>query len=313
MRTPSEALYVGPLLIDSTRNLLLTADGKQVALRARSFALLRLLVENAGAVLTRETILATLWPNTHVVDDSITQCIHEIRHILGSERRHLLRTVPRRGYLIEADNIIRATSARSVDTPASQSVALSVLVQPFTSRDGSRANERLAAHITADMVTDLLTCLNGWASVPATILLGRRSDTGGEQPGGCATDYHLQGTLHRAQGVFLNLQLIHCQTRRCVWASRLGPCGAYDHAASFAGLVATALLRDAGQHIDAMPAASFGVRKRAPHALPPGFQGGAAGRAPPVNSPDTSCTSTFLAIKEYGTGPPVRRRQNGSE
>ena len=81
---------------------MLAENGAEIPLRAKSFALLRLMVENAGLLLARATIMETLWPNIHVTDDNITQCIHEIRDALGRKSSHLLRTVRRRGYIFNA-------------------------------------------------------------------------------------------------------------------------------------------------------------------------------------------------------------------
>src|SRR5262249_43534266 len=46
--------------------------------------------------------MAAVWPNVHVVDASLFQCIREIRRALGDERRELLRMIARRGYVLEA-------------------------------------------------------------------------------------------------------------------------------------------------------------------------------------------------------------------
>ena len=61
------------------------------------------LVENAGRLLDRDTIMQAVWPDVFVTDDSITQCVRDIRRALGDEAQRLLRTVPRRGYLFAAE------------------------------------------------------------------------------------------------------------------------------------------------------------------------------------------------------------------
>ena len=72
-------------------------------LRPKSLALLRLLVEYAGRVLDRDAIMAAVWPDVVVTDKSITQCIRDIRRALGDEAQQLLKTVPKRGYLLAAE------------------------------------------------------------------------------------------------------------------------------------------------------------------------------------------------------------------
>jgi class 3 adenylate cyclase/predicted ATPase len=89
--------------LDLHQGALLTAKGTELPLRPKSFALLQLFVENAGRLLDRDTIMRAIWPDVFVTDDSITQCIRDIRRALGDEAQRLVRTVPRRGYLFAAE------------------------------------------------------------------------------------------------------------------------------------------------------------------------------------------------------------------
>src|SRR3954470_1475964 len=89
--------------LDLARGALLADSGSEVALRPKSFALLRLLVENAGRLLDRDAIMAAVWPGVVVGGESITQCLRDIRKALGDEAQQLLKTVPKRGYLLAAE------------------------------------------------------------------------------------------------------------------------------------------------------------------------------------------------------------------
>jgi DNA-binding winged helix-turn-helix (wHTH) protein/Flp pilus assembly protein TadD len=71
-------------------------------LRPKTLELLLLLLRQQGRLVTRAEILDAVWPDVNVTDDSITQCIGEIRRAMGPEGALLLKTVPRRGYLLEA-------------------------------------------------------------------------------------------------------------------------------------------------------------------------------------------------------------------
>jgi TolB-like protein/DNA-binding winged helix-turn-helix (wHTH) protein/tetratricopeptide (TPR) repeat protein/rhodanese-related sulfurtransferase len=95
-----EAVYrFGSFTLDLRRGALLATDGAEISLRPKPFALLEMLVENAGRLLSREAILAAVWPNVYVTDDNITKAIHDIRGALGDDAYKILRTVPRRGYI----------------------------------------------------------------------------------------------------------------------------------------------------------------------------------------------------------------------
>ena len=84
--------------LNLAHGVLRASDGTELPLRPKSFALLQLFVENAGHLLDRDSIMAAIWPDVFVTDDSITQCVGEIRRALGEVAPRLLQTLPRRGY-----------------------------------------------------------------------------------------------------------------------------------------------------------------------------------------------------------------------
>src|SRR5689334_20789247 len=98
-KPPCEAYRFDRFTLDLARGMLLASDGAELPLRPKSFALLQFLVENAGRLLNRDAIMRTVWPDVFVTDDSIAQCVRDIRRALGDEAQRLLRTMQRRGYL----------------------------------------------------------------------------------------------------------------------------------------------------------------------------------------------------------------------
>ena len=97
------AYHFDQFTLDLARGALLAPDGAEMPLRPKSFALLQFLLENAGRLLDRETIMQAIWPDVFVTDDSITQCVSEICRTLGGEAHCLLQTLPRRGYRFVAE------------------------------------------------------------------------------------------------------------------------------------------------------------------------------------------------------------------
>src|SRR5262249_44170498 len=95
-----DRLDIAGLTLDLRREELRDAAGTRIELRNRSFGVLRHLATNAGRVVTKDELLKVNWPGVTVTEDSLTQCISEIRRALGDAGRDLLRTVPRRGYMI---------------------------------------------------------------------------------------------------------------------------------------------------------------------------------------------------------------------
>ena len=72
------------------------ADGRETALRPKTFALLLRLATRPGQLITKAERIDAVWPGLVFGDDSLTQCVRELRTALGELR--LVRTVPRRGY-----------------------------------------------------------------------------------------------------------------------------------------------------------------------------------------------------------------------
>lgn len=98
-----EAVYrFDEYALDLRRGVLLTSEGREISIRPKAFALLRLLVENAGQVIGHDTIMDAVWPGVTVNDEGIAQCVRDIRRALGHNARLLIRTVPKRGYMLSS-------------------------------------------------------------------------------------------------------------------------------------------------------------------------------------------------------------------
>lgn len=85
-----------------TQRCVLTRDGVRVPIRPKVCDLLEHLVRRAGTVALKDDLLAEVWPGVTVAEDSLTQAVAALRLALGPDGARLIRTVPRRGYLLEA-------------------------------------------------------------------------------------------------------------------------------------------------------------------------------------------------------------------
>jgi len=91
----------GKFVLDVTRGCLLKA-GEEVKLRPKVYETLKYLVEHPGRLISKQELMQAVWPDTFVTDDSLVQCTLELRRALDDRSQHLLKTVPRRGYLFTA-------------------------------------------------------------------------------------------------------------------------------------------------------------------------------------------------------------------
>lgn len=88
-------------MLDLDRGCLWRA-GREIKLRYKSFEALKYLVERSGRLVSKEEMLQALWPEAFVTDDSLVQCLIEVRRALGDDAHRYVKTIPRRGYLFDA-------------------------------------------------------------------------------------------------------------------------------------------------------------------------------------------------------------------
>jgi TolB-like protein/DNA-binding winged helix-turn-helix (wHTH) protein len=116
--SPSAArtLRVAERVLDLDREVLLDAAGHIVDLRPQAYAVLRHLALHAGRVVEKAELLDAVWPNVVVTDDSIVQAVGDARRALGPAGHEVLKTVPKRGYLLVA-GAVGAAAASAVEAP----------------------------------------------------------------------------------------------------------------------------------------------------------------------------------------------------
>ena len=116
----------GDFRIDAAKRLLLKSAGEVVPLTPKVFDTLLYLVENRGTVLTKDELLAALWPDTVVEENNLGQNISKLRGVLGESRgehRYIL-TVPGRGYRFVAEVKNFATSERGSSAQPVKTIAV---------------------------------------------------------------------------------------------------------------------------------------------------------------------------------------------
>ena len=99
-RLPRQFCF-GDFTLDLDRGLLLHGD-HEIPLRRKSFEVLVYLVEHHGKVAAKGRLIDAVWSDAAVTDNSLAQCLVEIRRALGDDAQRLIRTVAGRGYLFTA-------------------------------------------------------------------------------------------------------------------------------------------------------------------------------------------------------------------
>lgn len=251
-------IVINGVTVDLGNEMLRDAAGNSIALRAQCFAVLRHLNAHPGELVTKDELAAAVWPGVAVTDDSLVQCVHEIRRALGDDRHAILQTVPKRGYrlVLPADAAPAAASAVTSDSPirrasfAAPALALaalillalasaflwldrealtkvaerapSIAVLPFDNLGEDPSQSYFADGITEDLITDL-------SRVPGILVIARNSVwtyKGKVAPPEVVARelgvrYVLDGSVRR-QGdrVRINAQLIDTLGDHHLWADR---------------------------------------------------------------------------------------------
>jgi TolB-like protein/DNA-binding winged helix-turn-helix (wHTH) protein/Flp pilus assembly protein TadD len=97
------AFIFGPFRLDGA-DLVLRKGNAEIPLTRKALQTLLVLVENAGHVMGKETLLERVWPGTFVNDSTLAQNILTLRKALGKRAsgENYIGTVPKRGYRFEA-------------------------------------------------------------------------------------------------------------------------------------------------------------------------------------------------------------------
>lgn len=211
------------VVVDLRREEVRGAGGERIELRPRSFGVLRHLAARAGELVTKDELLSACWPGVVVTDDSLTQCVSEIRRAVGEGGRDLIRTVPRRGYAL----VLPEAPAPGSPSPAPPARRRpggwpSVAVLPFDEFAADAGPGALGAGFAEDIITELAR------NRDLTVLARNTSFTAkaqGRTPAEIAAmfdvRYVLEGSVRRlGERVAVNAQLIDGRDSRHVWAER---------------------------------------------------------------------------------------------
>ncbi|RUW82286.1 winged helix-turn-helix domain-containing protein [Mesorhizobium sp. M1E.F.Ca.ET.063.01.1.1] len=107
----AETITFGGFVFLMKKRELRTAEGKAIDLRSQSAEVLSTLAARAGEIVSKDTLMRAVWPDTFVTEDSLTQCIADIRRALGEDAHAIVETFPKRGYRLNADPSATAPGA----------------------------------------------------------------------------------------------------------------------------------------------------------------------------------------------------------
>jgi len=102
MYKETKELYeFGSFRLDVSEHTLTLSDGsKNYTLPEKAFQTLCVLVQKRGHLLTKQELLAEIWPDSFVEENNLDKCIHAIRQVLGEKpgEQKYIETVRKHGY-----------------------------------------------------------------------------------------------------------------------------------------------------------------------------------------------------------------------
>lgn len=224
----------GGFAFDPASGAVLRPDGTEVALRPKSVEVLRTLAENGGRAVHRNALMQSVWRDVFVTDDNITQCITEIRRALGKEASKILRTLPKRGYLLACDNAPaeptgaaktisgEAHDNRSVSQFAAPPNRPSIAVLPFINLSGDAGQEYFSDGVADDIIGQLARGGSLFVIARSSSFSYKGRSIGVKEIAReLAVRYLLEGSVRRDGGrVRINAQLVDAETEIHIWAKR---------------------------------------------------------------------------------------------
>ncbi len=289
-----EMLAFDGFVLDLGRGCLRGPDGGDIALRPKAFDLLVVLVRASGTLVSKEQLLDAVWGEVHVTEDSVFQAIREARRAIGDPGGRKLRSVPRRGYLLDVEVRRTREAARAGEQlpglVAAPSMRPSVAVLPFRTEGRDAVPDYFADGLVEEITTALSRFL--WLVVVASSSAAAAGAQGGSLPEighALRVRYLVEGSVRKITGrLRIGARLVEAATSRQVWADRFD--GAAEDffavqdnvTAAIASALEPRLLRAEVERVTRKPTADLDAYDLYLRALPPYFARSAASNAEAV-------------------------------
>jgi TolB-like protein/Flp pilus assembly protein TadD len=214
----------GRFEIDS-RTRELRKDGVRLRLQEQPFALLALMLEHPGELLTRDELRDRLWPEGTFVDfeHGLNAAIKRLRAVLGdnAERPRFVETLHRRGYRFIA-KVERVNGYGAYPAPAPGDERRRLAVLPFTTLGETMVPDSFAGGLTEELVTQLgrICCDRLGVIARSSAMRVQRADRTAREIGSALrAQYLLEGTVRTdANRVRITAQLIEAASETQLWA-----------------------------------------------------------------------------------------------
>lgn len=213
----------GPFVLQPDRRRL-CEDGVAVALGARAFDLLVVLVEHNDRIMGKEELLRHVWPGNAVEENNITVNMSALRKALRDQAGvpRYIQTISGRGYRFIAALATDAGPSSPAPAALQPPEMPSIAVLPFAAVGGNVAQEHLGDGIAEDIISELSR--HRWLTVIArnsSFTYKGAAVEIGEVARQFGVRYVLDGSVRQSGGrVRVNIHLIDATTGTHLLAER---------------------------------------------------------------------------------------------
>jgi predicted ATPase/DNA-binding winged helix-turn-helix (wHTH) protein len=148
---------------------MLLEDGQEIRLGSRALAILTALVERAGEIVTKEELVAQVWPNTFVEEGNLRVHMNALRRALGDGQRgnRYIITIPGRGYRFVVPITYSDSSKRQASGPCAPAAERPGLPAQLTRMVG---REHMVATLKAQLAKQHFVTLAGPGGIGKTTI-----------------------------------------------------------------------------------------------------------------------------------------------
>jgi len=211
------ALHFAGFVLDPGAGTLVDPTGTLVQMRPQAWAVLRELALNAGRTVSKSQLLDAVWPGMDVSEGSLAQAICDVRESLGDVDFQIVKTVPRRGYMLAI-----ARAAAEDAPPSGPQTRRSIAVLPFTVADADASAQMLGRGIAFDLIHELARNADLRVVSHQSSFAFAGAGLGLREIGRRLSCRHLvDGVLAQKAGAWvLSIQLLDCETGHVLWSAR---------------------------------------------------------------------------------------------
>lgn len=152
-------LRVGVCTVDvASREVHVPGAKRTPRLAPKALAVLLALARQPGQVVTREQLLAEVWPDTLPTNDVVTQAITQVRKALasdGSERSAHIETIAKTGYRLLAP--VTWETPETVDSAAANAAPLDPTQSQADANDNAQREDSASVHVAVGNIVDART------------------------------------------------------------------------------------------------------------------------------------------------------------